>query len=267
MNMDITYAMAIDTSTIALKEGEPPVASIDKSALRSLVDQAAALTQGKKSDAAWESLQTTLSAARAVLNDAGASQDAVNEAATSLKEAIDRFNASENVAFQVGHTYEVPMAFFKHGSVTEKSMAAQYFGDTALVRPQENGTFAVSFAATGQGLEYIKSLSYNGAKVSQNGSQFMLSIPASESDTVIPLDMSITMMEQLGIGQSQVADMRLYLSQAKDLGTGQSGMAASSSNLAQTGDAATGLVTLAGGALVAGAAVAMTARRRMAQRK
>lgn len=267
MNMDITYAMAIDTSTIALKEGEPPVASIDKSALQSLVDQAAALTQGKKSDAAWESLQTTLSAARAVLNDAGASQDAVNEAATSLKEAIDRFNASENVAFQVGHTYEVPMAFFKHGSVTEKSMAAQYFGDTALVRPQENGTFAVSFAATGQGLEYIKSLSYNGAKVSQNGSQFMLSIPASESDTVIPLDMSITMMEQLGIGQSQVADLHLYLSQAKDLGTGQSGKAASSSNLAQTGDAATGLVTLAGGALVAGAAVAMTARRRMAQRK
>ena len=135
MNMDITYAMTVDTSTIALKNGDTPVTSVDKSALQSLVDQASALTQGKKSDAAWESLQSTLSAARAVLNDANASQDAVNQAATSLKEAIDRFNASENVSFQVGHTYEVPIAFFKQGSVTEKSMAAQYFGDTALVRP------------------------------------------------------------------------------------------------------------------------------------
>lgn len=267
MNMDITYAMTVETSTIALKNGDTPVTSVDKSALQSLVDQASALTQGKKNDAAWESLQSTLSAARAVLNDANASQDAVNQAATSLKEAIDRFNASENVAFQVGHTYEVPIAFFKQGSVTEKSMAAQYFGDTALVRPQENGTFTVSFAASGQGLEYIKSLSYQGNAIAQSGNQFTLSIPAAENDTVIPISMSITMMEQLGIGQSQVADMHLYLSQAKDLGTGQTGLAASSSNLAQTGDATAGLMTLAGGALVAGAAVAMTARRRMTQRK
>lgn len=267
MNMNITYAMTVDTSTIALKDGDTPVTRVDKSTLKSLVDQASALTQGKKSDAAWESFQTTLAAARAVLNDANASQDAVNEAATSLKEAIDRFNASANVMFQVGHTYEVPIAFFKQGSVTEKSMAAQYFGDTALVRPQENGTFTVSFAASGQGLEYIKSLSYQGNAISQSGNQFTLSIPAAENDTVIPINMSITMMEQLGIGQSQVADMHLYLSQAKDLGTGQSSVAASSSNLAQTGDATTSLVTLAGGALVAGAAVAMAARRRMTQRK
>lgn len=267
MNMDITYAMTVDTSTIALKSGDTPVASVDKSTLQSLVNEASAMTQGKKSDAAWESFQSTLSAARAVLNDGNASQDAVNEAATSLKEAIDRFNASENVMFQVGHTYEVPIAFFKQGSVTEKSMAAQYFGDTALVRPQENGTFTVSFAASTQGLEYIKSLSYQGTAIAQSGNQFTLSIPAAESDTVIPISMSVTMMAQLGIGQSQVADMHLYLSQAKDLGTGQSSVAASSSNLAQTGDATTGAVTLAGGALVAGAALALTARRRMARQK
>lgn len=267
MNMDITYAMTVDTSTIALKSGDTPVVRVDKSTLQGLVDEASAMTQGKKSDAAWESFQSTLSAARAVLNDANASQDAVNEAATSLREAIDRFNASENVMFQVGHTYEVPIAFFKQGSVTEKSMAAPYFGDTALVRPQENGTFTVSFAATTQGLEYIKSLSYQGTAIAQSGNQFTFSIPAAESDTVIPIDMSITMMAQLGIGQSQVADMHLYLSQAKDRGTGQSSVAASSSNLAQTGDATTGVVTLAGGALVAGAAVALTARRRMARQK
>ena len=55
------------------------------------------------------------------------------------------------------------------------------------------------------------------------------------------------MMEQLGIGQAQTADMHLRLSQAKDLGTGANGMAASSSSsLAKTGDSSAGLATLAG---------------------
>ena len=66
-------------------------------------------------------------------------------------------NATGNEAtakFQVGHTYQVPIAFMKHNS-SEASMAAKYFGDTALVRPQANGTFQVSFAATSEGLNYI----------------------------------------------------------------------------------------------------------------
>ena len=166
--------------------------------------------------------------------------------------------------FQVGHTYQVPIAFLKHNS-SETSMAAQYLGDTALVRPQENGTFQVSFAATSEGLGYIKSLSYNGSAIAQSGNQFTLSIPAAESDVVIPIEMAITMMQQLGIGQSQTADMHLYLSQAKDLGTGQASLAASSSNLAQTGDSTTGAATLAVGAVAAGIAVAATARRRLSQ--
>lgn len=269
MNMDITYAMTVDTSTIKLQEGgsEPPVAEVDKTGLQQIVDQAAAMTQGKKSDAAWASLQETLAAARAILDDANATQAQVNEAATALKDAIDRFNSSQDVLFQVGHTYEVPIAFFKHGSVTETSMAAKYLGDTALVRPQENGTFQVSFAATSEGLGYIKSLSYNGSAIAQSGNQFTLSIPAAESDVVIPIEMAITMMQQLGIGQSQTADMHLYLSQAKDLGTGQASLAASSSNLAQTGDSTTGAATLAVGVAVAGAAAAVAARRRLSQQK
>lgn len=82
---------------------------------------------------------------------------------------------------------------------------------------------------------------------------------------MIPIEMAITMMQQLGIGQSQTADMHLYLSQAKDLGTGQASLAASSSNLAQTGDSTTGAATLAVGAVAAGIAVAATARRRLSQ--
>lgn len=176
-------------------------------------------------------------------------------------------NATGNEAtakFQVGHTYQVPIAFMKHNS-SEASMAAKYFGDTALVRPQANGTFQVSFAATSEGLNYIKSLSHNGSAIPRSGDQFTLSIPSAERDVVIPIEMSVTMMEQLGIGQAQTADMHLRLSQAKDLGTGANGMAASSSSsLAKTGDSSAGLATLAGalGALGAAGAVLATSRRR-----
>lgn len=264
MNTDITYAMTVDTSTLAEKAGEPGgQVAVDKSTLQTLIDQAAAITQGKKADAAWESFQSTLAAARAVLNDVNASQDAVNQAAASLQEAVDRFSNSADVMFQVGHTYQVPMALFKHDSLTEKSMAAQYFGDTALVRPQADGTFKVSFAATDKGLGYISWLKYNGVQLSQSGNQFTMTVPASESDIVLPIEMSISMMQQ-----SAIADLHLYLSQAKDLGVDKGSLAASSSNLAQTGDSTTGLVTLA--TLAAGAAVAAgaaAARRRSSQRK
>ena len=40
--------------------------------------------------------------------------------------------------FQVGHTYQVPASWLKHNS-TEESMAAKYFGDTALVRRHVQG--------------------------------------------------------------------------------------------------------------------------------
>lgn len=269
MNADITYAMTVDTSTLQEKAGEPggEAPSVDKAALQSVVDQAAAIAQGKKADAAWESFQSTLAAARAVLNDANASQDAVNGAAASLREAMERFNASVDVMFQVGHTYQVPMTLFKQGSLTEKSMAAERFGDTALVRPQSDGTFKVTIAATDEGLGYISWLKYNGTQLSQNGNQFTMSIAAAENDTVIPLEMSVSLMQQLGVGQSQTADLHLYLSQAKDLGVNQGNLSASSSNLAQTGDPVAGVAALAIGVGVAGAAAAVAARRRFSLRK
>lgn len=263
MNMDATYAMTVDTSTLKEKAGEPGgQVSIDKAALQSAVDQAAAITQGKKADAAWDGFQNTLAAARAVLNDANASQDAVNGAVASLREAMERFSASVDVMFQVGHTYQVPMTLFKQGSLTEKSMAASRFGDTALVRPQSDGTFKVTIAATDEGLKYISWLKYNGAQLSQSGNQFTTSISSAESDTVIPLEMSISMMPS-----SQIADLHLYLSQARDLGVNQGDLAASSSNLAQTGDSVTGVAVLAVGVAIAGAAAAVAARRRFSLRK
>lgn len=166
--------------------------------------------------------------------------------------------------FQVGHTYQVPASWLKHNS-TEESMAAKYFGDTALVRPQSDGTFKVSFSATSEGANHIISLAYNGSDLAKSGNQYTVSIPKADSDTVVPISMTIKEMEQLG-GGAQIADMHLKLSQAKDLGTGQDNAVASSSKiLSQTGDNVAGVAGAAAvAAMAAGAAV--VARRRMQRR-
>lgn len=166
--------------------------------------------------------------------------------------------------FQVGHTYQVPASWLKHNS-TEESMAAKYFGDTALVRPQSDGTFKVSFSATSEGANHIISLAYNGSDLAKSGNQYTVSIPKADSDTVVPISMTIKEMEQLG-GGAQIADMHLKLSQAKDLGTGQDNAVASSSKiLSQTGDNVAGVAGAAAVAAVA-AGAAMVARRRMQRR-
>ena len=166
--------------------------------------------------------------------------------------------------FQVGHTYQVPASWLKHTSA-EESMAAKYFGDTALVRPQFDGTFKVSFSATSEGANHIISLAYNGSNLAKSGNQYTVSIPKADSDTVVPISMTIKEMEQLG-GGAQIADMHLKLSQAKDLGTGQDNAVASSSKiLSQTGDNVAGVAGAAAVAAVA-AGAAVVARRRMQRR-
>lgn len=166
--------------------------------------------------------------------------------------------------FQVGHTYQVPVSWLKQNS-SETSMAAKYFGDTALVRPQSDGTFKVSFSATSEGANHIISLAYNGSDLAKSGNQYTVSIPKADSDTVVPISMTIKEMEQLG-GGAQVADMHLKLSQAKDLGTGQDSVVASSSTtMAQTGDVAAGVAGAAAVAALVAGGVAVASRRRSKQ--
>ena len=166
---------------------------------------------------------------------------------------------SDNVekGFQVGHTYQVPLSFCKTGTA-ETSMSAQYFGDTALVRPQSDGTFSVSFSTNRP--DFISSLSSARFAISQNGSQFTLSMPASGSDVIVPVSMSIVPMGNMSVS----ADMHLGLSRAVDLGEGKDGLAASSvAALAKTGDDAALPMALVGlaGAAAAGAVLAAARRR------
>lgn len=166
-------------------------------------------------------------------------------------------STSVNAGFQVGHTYQVPMSFSKTGTL-ETSMSAQYFGDTALVRPQSDGTFAVSFSTNRP--DFIASLSSASYAISQSGSQYTFSMPAAEGEVVVPISMSIIPMNNMSVS----ADMRLSLSQAVDLGTDQENVAASSSSvLAKTGDDESLPMTVVGlaGIAAAGMALAVTRRR------
>lgn len=175
--------------------------------------------------------------------------------------AADTNGQRAEQGFQVGHTYQVPVSWLKQNS-SETSMAAKYFGDTALVRPQSDGTFKVSFSATSEGANHIISLAYNGSDLAKSGNQYTVSIPKADSDTVVPISMTIKEMEQLG-GGAQVADMHLKLSQAKDLGTGQDSVVASSSTtMAQTGDVAAGVAGAAAVAALVAGGVAVASRRR-----
>lgn len=152
-------------------------------------------------------------------------------------------DANSNGKFVAGHTYSVPMTVYKDGNSSETSMAAQYFGDTAYVRPSDDlSTLSISF--TTSGLDYIESLTYNGSAVSLSGSTFTIEVPYTESDLVVPLDMVIIPMKELGMG-TVTADFHFYLSQATDLGTDVADNAtpsASNTTLASTGaNVATGI--------------------------
>lgn len=160
--------------------------------------------------------------------------------------------------FVAGHTYEVPMSIMQANTSTT-SMAAQYFGSTAYVRPQENGTLDISFTTNRQ--DYINSLAYNGTELARSGATYTVNIPYTESDTVLPMAMGIAPMQELGMG-TVTADFHFQLTQATDLGTNVTSSPSAASTVPQTGDATSllALAALAGLAFATGAS--RLARRR-----
>lgn len=66
----------------------------DKTALKSSLDTAKALEQGKKSNDAWKALKSAISTAQGVYDNAAATQDSVNAAATALDAAVKTFQDS-----------------------------------------------------------------------------------------------------------------------------------------------------------------------------
>lgn len=131
-------------------------------------------------------------------------------------------------ALESGHVYSVPMSFAKANS-SEVSMANQYFGSAAIVRPLANGTFDVRFSTNRP--DYIVDLQYNGASAevtneTANSREYRIVVPNASGAATYPITLTIKPMQDLGAGPV-TADLHLNYAQAADQG-GDSGQVASS---------------------------------------
>lgn len=104
MDMDITYAMTIDTETLApgepVPDPEPPVVEVDTEALADAITKASAIEQGKKTDEAFAALKAAIGIAQTALETAE-SQEAVNAAVEALNSAVEAFKNSPDVEVPV----------------------------------------------------------------------------------------------------------------------------------------------------------------------
>lgn len=104
MDMDITYAMTIDTETLApgepVPDPEPPVVEVDTEALADAIAKASAIEQGKKTDEAFAALKAAIGIAQTALETAE-SQEAVNAAVEALNSAVEAFKNSPDVEVPV----------------------------------------------------------------------------------------------------------------------------------------------------------------------
>ncbi len=88
--------LLFDTAAVDIVD-ESGVSLVDKSGLGGLIAEASAVRQGAKSDAAFEELQQAISDAEDVFDNADATQTDVAIAAKKLQEAMEAFEASEDV--------------------------------------------------------------------------------------------------------------------------------------------------------------------------
>lgn len=104
MDMDITYAMTIDTETLApgepVPDPEPPVVEVDTEALADAIAKASVIEQGKKTDEAFAALKAAIGMAQTALETAE-SQEAVNAAVEALNSAVEAFKNSPDVEVPV----------------------------------------------------------------------------------------------------------------------------------------------------------------------
>ncbi len=211
-------------------------------------------------------------------------QDTAPVQSATQQPAQTQATTSAAKGLQQGHVYAVPLIVRKSGS-SDTSMANQYFGDAAYLRPLADGTYDVRF--TTNRADYVLSVMYNGQEIGVSSTQgntreYRLILPGGQTDRVLPITMKIKPMEELGAGPVN-ADLYLYLTQANDRGgdTGQmapqskdsgtltpqaASVVAASSTSKVTGTAKTadsGLAGAAGCVALAALALAAMGRTRM----
>ena len=142
----------------------PDVVVIDKAALASAITDAKTIKQGKKSNEAFQNLQTAIADAQKVADDNEATQDAVNNAVTALQNAVNTFNASPDVTDALDFdnladgAYTVNVDMYKMDR-TSKSMSDQAINHEVELTVK-NGEYYLTFDF--QGLKYLGRFGYLG---------------------------------------------------------------------------------------------------------
>ncbi len=124
VNVDKTSKTVTFVSQEDLDSGD---AVIDKSALNNIITAAKAYEKGSASSEKWQTFQDAITVAEAVYNNETATQDQIDQAVTTLRTAIDTFNADDSK-------------------------------DDSIKDPTEDGQYTVTFKANKQGSEDASTL-------------------------------------------------------------------------------------------------------------
>lgn len=150
----------------------------DKTALKSVIDEASAIEKGNHTDAAWNALTEAIADAKAVMDNQNALQSEVDLAAKALKSAITIFNNSGD-ASQLDKNNLEDGVYSIYADMIKMDRANKSMADNAINHTVKleikNGEYYITLDFRGITIEnrfgYLKNLSYytDGYVYGQNG--------------------------------------------------------------------------------------------------
>lgn len=150
----------------------------DKTALKSVIDEASAIEKGNHTDAAWNALAEAIADAKAVMDNQNALQSEVDLAAKALKSAITIFNNSGD-ASQLDKNNLEDGVYSIYADMIKMDRANKSMADNAINHTVKlevkNGEYYITLDFRGITIEnrfgYLKNLSYytDGYVYGQNG--------------------------------------------------------------------------------------------------
>ena len=138
--------------------------AVHKEDLNNAIVSAKAIEQGRKSNEAFQNLQTAIAAAQKVADDSEASQDAVDGAVSALQEAVNVFNATPDVSDALDFANLADGVYTVNVDMYKMDRASKSMSDQAINHEVEltvkNGEYYLIFDF--QGLKYLGQFGYLG---------------------------------------------------------------------------------------------------------
>lgn len=152
VNKDAATAELVSQTDIDGTGENPVTPKVDKNPLNNMLTAAKAYEQDSASDEKWQALQNAIIVAQEVYDNENATQEDVNGAVTSLRDAIDAFTKKEDSG-QTGITNpveagEYTLSYSAVSDSGETSMIQRMFDGKAKLTVGEDGKMKVSMLNT-----------------------------------------------------------------------------------------------------------------------